>query len=266
MRLYGHPLRAFELHEATAHAHGEREVRDLGDAILLTDPLEADPFLNRLSGLRLPSDAAACDARLAELYALFAGLGRRPHVWTWSGVSTPADLERRLIGDGFIELGGAFLMALDGQPAPAPLPPGVRLERASTAGERARDVLDGAARVMVEAFGVVAGSAEHIAADLSRASGPARDVCVAWVGDEPVAAGRRYTGRGMTHLSSIATRPAWWGRGLGAAVTAALTADGQRAGGTLVHLGVEAQNARARRLYERLGFVAIGERIADLLL
>jgi ribosomal protein S18 acetylase RimI-like enzyme len=266
VRWNGHALRAIELHEARAHAHGEREVRDLGDAILLTDPTETDPFLNRLSGLRLPSDDAACDARLAELYALFAGLGRRPHVWAWPGVSTPADLEQRLLDDGFVELGGTFAMVLDGRPAPALLPVGARLERAASAGERERDVLAGAARVMVEAFGAVAGSAEHVVVDLARAPAPRWDVCVAWLADEPVAAGRRYTADGMTHLSSIATRPRWWGRGFAAAVTAALADDGQQAGGALVHLGVEAQNARARRLYERLGFTVVGERIADLLL
>jgi ribosomal protein S18 acetylase RimI-like enzyme len=157
-------------------------------------------------------------------------------------------------------------MALDGRPAPAPLPAGAIIERASTGGERARDVVAGAARVMVEAFGAVAGSAETLAADLGRATAPTWDVCVAWAGDEPVAAGRRYTAAGMTHLSSIATRPRWWGRGYGAAVTAALARDGQAAGGGVVHLGVEAQNARARRLYERLGFAVLGERIADLLL
>jgi ribosomal protein S18 acetylase RimI-like enzyme len=171
-----------------------------------------------------------------------------------------------LVDDGFVELGGTFTMALDGRPAPAPVPGGAIVERASAAGVRAGDVLTGAARVMVEAFGAVAGSSEHVAEDLARAPSPAWDVCVVWAADEPVAAGRRYTADGMTHLSSIATRPRWFGRGYGAAVTAALADDGQRAGGTLVHLGVEAQIARARRLYERLGFTVVGERIADLLL
>lgn len=262
----GHVLRRLELHEAHAHAHGGREVRDLGDAILLTDPGEPDPFLNRLSGLRLPGAARACDARLTELYALFASLARRPHLWAWPGVSTPPDLGSRLAADGFVDLGGTFTMVLDERPVPGALARSARVERLSTAGERAREVVVGAARVMVEAFGAVAGSADHVADDLARAPGPAWDVCLLSVDEEPVAAGRRYTAAGMTHLSSIGTRPAWWGRGFAAAVTAALVDDGQRAGGGLVHLGVEARNGRALRLYERLGFAVVGERIADLLL
>ena len=47
-------MRFLDRHEAQAHAVGGREVRDLGDAILLHDRDDRDPFWNRLSGLRLP--------------------------------------------------------------------------------------------------------------------------------------------------------------------------------------------------------------------
>ena len=259
-------LHSLELHEARAHAHGERSVRDLGDSILLTDPTEADPFLNRLSGLRLPDDGDACDRRLAEFYTLFATLGRRPHVWLWPGVDSPPDMRERLAADGFVDLGGTYAMVLAELLAPAVLPEGTRVDRLATAGARLPFVVAGAAQVMVEAFGAVAGSTDHVAEDLERAPAPEWDVCLLSVDDEPVAAGRRYSADGMTHLSSIGTRPAWWGRGFGAAVTATLADDGRRAGGTRVHLGVEAANTRAQRLYRRLGFEIVGERIADLLL
>ncbi len=259
-------FRALELHEARAHAHGPRVVRDLGDAILLTDPSEADPFLNRLSALRLPADPAACDARLAELYALFVTLGRRPHVLLWNGVHEPPDLETRLSADGFVDLGGTFAMVLRDQPVAAPGPESARIERLSTAGERTPAVLAGAAQVMVEAFGAVAGSLDRVVDDLAQAPLPDWDVALLSVGGAPVAAGRRYTADGMTHLSSIGTRPSWWGRGHGTTITAALTEDGRRAGGTVVHLGVDAANTRAQRLYGRLGFSIAGQRIADLLL
>src|SRR5437870_3324824 len=74
-------IRFLEPHEATAHAHGRRRVVDLGDAILLHAPDDGDPFLNRLSGVRLATQPAAFERRLAELLTLFAGLDRRPHVW-----------------------------------------------------------------------------------------------------------------------------------------------------------------------------------------
>lgn len=55
------------------------------------------------------------------------------------------------------------------------------------------------------------------------------------------------------HMGSIATHPAWRGKGLGTAVTAALTRIGVRRFGR-ASLGMYADNDGARRLYERLGF------------
>ena len=61
------------------------------------------------------------------------------------------------------------------------------------------------------------------------------------------------------HLGSIGTEEAWRGRGLGAAVTAAVTRLGLCATGR-VSLGVYADNARAQALYTRLGF-AVGQHV-----
>ncbi|WP_277049824.1 GNAT family N-acetyltransferase [Ruania albidiflava] len=55
------------------------------------------------------------------------------------------------------------------------------------------------------------------------------------------------------HLGSIATHPHWRRRGLGTAVTAALTRAGLAATGQ-VSLGLYTRNEAARRVYERLGF------------
>ena len=60
---------------------------------------------------------------------------------------------------------------------------------------------------------------------------------------------------GVPHLASVATDPAVRGRGLGAAVTAALTRRLLAAGAPAVTLGMYADNDVARRLYGRLGFV-----------
>jgi ribosomal protein S18 acetylase RimI-like enzyme len=275
-------VRRIELHEAHAHAHGERTVTDLGDAILLRDAVLRDPFLNRVSGLRLPIDRADYATRMLELLSTFAAIDRRPHFWLSPGFTSPPDLAGRLLGDGFMDLGGTFTMVLDGAAGPAwagadtsrspdtshgrGLPAATRIERVSTAGDRRAAVLDGAALVMVDAFGAGSESRAQVLDDLARPPDGRWDTCLVSVGDEPVAAGRRYTADGLTYLSSIGTRPAWWGRGLGTLVTQALAADGARAGGTLVHLGVDWQNARAMRLYRRLGFAILGDRMADLLL
>src|SRR5690606_776864 len=59
--------------------------------------------------------------------------------------------------------------------------------------------------------------------------------------------------RREVHLGSIATDPRWRRRGLGSAVTAALTRAGLAATGQ-VSLGLYTVNVAARRVYERLGF------------
>ncbi|GAA4353990.1 GNAT family N-acetyltransferase [Angustibacter luteus] len=59
---------------------------------------------------------------------------------------------------------------------------------------------------------------------------------------------------GVPGLASIATDPAYRGRGLGAAVTAAATRWAFERGHEVVTLGMYSDNTVARRLYRRLGF------------
>lgn len=60
---------------------------------------------------------------------------------------------------------------------------------------------------------------------------------------------------GVGHLSSIAVHPDHRGRGLGRVVTAALTRRLLQEGNDLVTLGMYADNAAGRALYDSLGFV-----------
>ena len=60
---------------------------------------------------------------------------------------------------------------------------------------------------------------------------------------------------GVGHLSSIAVHPAARGRGLGSAVTAALTRQLLAQGCDVVTLGMYADNGAGRALYDRLAFV-----------
>ena len=69
-----------------------------------------------------------------------------------------------------------------------------------------------------------------------------------------------------SYLSSIGTRPTFRGRGLGRIVTEAVTRDAVGAGNRWTYLGVFHDNAVARRMYEGLGFQAIGKPSPDLLL
>jgi ribosomal protein S18 acetylase RimI-like enzyme len=62
---------------------------------------------------------------------------------------------------------------------------------------------------------------------------------------------------GVTELTSIAVRPAWRRRGIGAAITASLARAALLAGSELVYL--TAAHDEGERLYERVGFITVGE-------
>lgn len=62
------------------------------------------------------------------------------------------------------------------------------------------------------------------------------------------------SGAGVGHFAAISTRPGTRGRGLGSAITAWATRRLFEEGYGIVTLGVYADNAAARRMYDRLGF------------
>ena len=64
--------RRLEWHETMAHAIPSRVVRDLGDALVLHDPRDPDPFWNRMVSVRWPASPDAFDRRLDEAVTMFA--------------------------------------------------------------------------------------------------------------------------------------------------------------------------------------------------
>jgi ribosomal protein S18 acetylase RimI-like enzyme len=97
-------------------------------------------------------------------------------------------------------------------------------------------------------------------------SRPGCAVLLVSVGGVPAAIARRATTKDGSYLSSIGTRPAFRGRGLGALATALAIRDALDAGSPIVHLAVESDNDTALRLYERMGFATVGDTSPDLLL
>ncbi len=260
-------------HEARSHALVGREVRDLGDAILLHDPTDREPFWNRIAGIAWPSETAAFDRRLAEALALFAGLDRIPHVWPTPGYDEPADLVERLDAHGFEDHGRGMLMLLDPSRAaqcrdPGGVPSGVTIERFHRLrGDAAAAAATAIGEVLAASFGVEA--ERLVAIELEAVQGLQLDAYHAIlirVDGRPAAVARRTTFGGASYLSSIGTYPLFRRRGLGRLVTALAAADAQAEGSRLTYLGVYEENTVARRLYDELGFTAIGGPAPDLLL
>jgi ribosomal protein S18 acetylase RimI-like enzyme len=266
-------MRRLTLHEAQVHATPGRDVRDLGDAILLHDPLDPEPFWNRLAAVRWPAAAHAFDRRLTEVLVLFASLGRQPHIWTSPLHDSPADLHMRLSANGFRDTGAGCVMVLsDPEPtrrvASSPLAPGVEIERlggidGAAAVRAARSIVE----VLVDAFDVGADRRPGVIAETVASLGRSSFThYLARLDGRPVAVARRATFDGASYLSSIGT--ATWARGRGFArlVTSAASADAVANGSAWTYLGVFVDNREAIRLYRGLGFERVGEPCPDLLL
>jgi ribosomal protein S18 acetylase RimI-like enzyme len=270
--LTGAEVRWLAWHEACSHALVSREVRDLGDAILLYDESDREPFWNRIAGIAWPSEPASFDRRLTEMFALFAGLDRVPHVWPMPGFDEPADLLERLLANGFVDDGGGLLLALDPERVVRPPVPdraaGVTVERIHRlAGPAAAVAARAIAAVLLASFNVE--PERRVAVELEAIQGLTTDAyhaILVRVDGVPAAVARRTTFAGASYLSSIGTDPAFRGRGLGRLVTALAVTDALADGSRWTYLGVFEDNAIARSLYRNLGFVQIGGLAPDLLL
>ena len=263
---------AMERHEVLAHAAPGRQVRELGDAIALIDLVDPEPFWNRLQGVRWPEDDAGFDHSLTRALALFASVGRQPHVWPAPSHASPHDLAARLEAHGFHDVGGGHLMVLDDPSRCPPVGPnelaeGVTVTTIRTRDEASPSDADDMALVLAESFGALPGRTASLAADLRTTLDDPRIVlALVRVDGEPAAAAKATTFDGWTYVSSVATRTAFRGRALaGIATRLAVTAGGTVPAPSTAYLGVFSGNEPALRLYERLGFASVGES-PDLLL
>ncbi len=266
-------MRRLLLHEARVHATPGRDLRDLGDAILLHDPVEPEPFWNRLKGLRWPIEPRDFDRRLTEGLVLFATIGRQSHIWSSPLHDTPVDLIARLVANGFRDMGSGNVMVLADPSAAeaalvAPLPPGVTVERLTDLrGPAANAAARAIVGVLLDAFDVGEERRPGIEAETVASLGHRSfHHYLARLDGAPAAVARRATFDGASYLSSIGTAGWARGRGYGRLVTVAATVDAQASGSEWTYLSVLADNLGAIRLYERTGFARVGESCSDLLL
>ncbi len=242
-------MRALERHETASHAIPRRELRDLGHAVVLFDPSDPDPFWNRMASVRWPADDNGFGQRMTAMLALFASLGRQPHIWPSPVHGTPGDLIDRLSASGFVNIGGGHVMVLDQPALCGPLAAGEAGRDVTVRGVRAPadagpDDLDDMGLVLAESFGAAPGRAPALADDLRRTLGDPRiAVVLVRVGGEPAACAKATTFDGMTYLSSIGTREAFRGRGLAAIATRHAVAIGTGRSPGIVYLGVHSGNS-----------------------
>jgi ribosomal protein S18 acetylase RimI-like enzyme len=264
-------MRRLLLHEAAVHAVPGRVLRDFGDCLLLHDPVDAEPFWNRLEAVDWPEDAEGFDRRLAEIGIVFARIARQPHVWGTPPHDRPRDLIERLRANGFEDIGPGFLMwTREVTAARATMarvaPSSWRLERhRALEGDAARAAAQDIVGVLLEAFAVEPERGPGIVAEtLATLADPRFTHYLVRIDGVPVAVARRATFDGLSYLSSIGTTTAARGQGLGRLVTAAAMVDGAAAGSELIHLGVFADNPAAIGLYAGLGFQPHGEAGPDM--
>ena len=281
--------RRLVLHEAHAQQTPSRELRDLGDAWLVHDANDAEPFWNRVIAPRWPAEPTAFDRRLDEVITLFATIDRLPHVRPLPLGGEPPDLPRRLQAAGFEWLGADRRMVLvepqraGERHAAAEARVAAAFGRGSvTVTRHGSDTAPAAERqrwaerrrwateaslVLEDAFGVDPERRVALENDvLACVSRPGCSILLIRVDDEPAAIARRAATEDGSYLSSIGTRPAYRRRGLGSLATTLLVADALAAASPFVHLSVEVDNDAGRMLYESLGFAVIGEPAPDLLL
>jgi ribosomal protein S18 acetylase RimI-like enzyme len=262
-------------HEACAHGLSSRIVRDLGDAYLLHDPTDREPFWNRLVGIAWPREAGPFDRRLTEALALFAGIDRIPHIWPIPGFDEPPDLVARLVAHGFEDHGGGQLMVLDPDRAALDLrvptlPDGrnITVERLhGLAGDDARRAAEGIGAVLVASFDVE--PERRVGIQLEAVQGltdASYHAILVRVEGEPAAVAKRTTFSGASYLSSIGTAPTFRGLGFGRLVTSMAVEDALAAGSCWTYLGVFSENDVAQRLYRSIGFEPMGGSAPDLLL
>jgi len=266
-------MRRLLIHEARVHSLPGREIRDLGDAILLHDRVDPEPFWNRAGAIRWPAEAGAFDRRLTELLVIFTSILRQPHIWPSPAHDTPPDLVARLHANGFRDVGaGCFMVLVDpvraNELALAPLAPGIRVERFhGLSGEPATRVAADIVSVLLDAFAVAPDRRSGIEAETAASLGHAFfTYYLASLDGNPAAVARRATFDGASYLSSIGTATWARGLGLGRAVTAAACADGVAAGSEWTYLGVFDENQVARHVYRDVGFAQVGDPCPDLLL
>jgi GNAT superfamily N-acetyltransferase len=187
------------------------------------------------------------DARLAACAALYADAGL-PLVLRVTPFSAPAGLDATLAARGWSRIDDTVVMLRErlDDLTPEPPPPGLTVHAPDA---------DAAAQTLGRLRGSPPGQVAAQAQRLQLSPVPYRALMWCAPGDGPVAFGHRAREAEVVGLYDIVVAPAWRGRGLARALCRQLLADAAAEGARWAYLQVESDNAPARAVYRRLGFV-----------
>jgi GNAT superfamily N-acetyltransferase len=222
------------------------------DQLVLVDSgLPCDTF-NVVCRARLAPPTVA--ERVAGALAYFHDASR-PFSWWVGPGDLPADLGDALCAAGLEAAESEIGMAadLDALPAPAPLPPGLRIERVRSP-EQVREYAAINAANWDPPDPHVLRFYEAAAPVLLGPDAPLW-LYVGYLGDRPVASAELTVGGGVVGLYGIATRAAYRRRGIGGALTVWPLRDARAAGFRVAVLQASADGVG---VYARVGFVPTG--------
>ena len=222
-----------------------------GPFVIGFDPSTPNPGINYATPR---PDAEISAADVAALVSAFEIVNRQPRL-EYVTSSAPG-LEALLVAAGFtIEARHEYLICRPGTLAPPPAPAGFVL----------REPLDDADRLaMVTAQHEAFGGPTPKDADVERMSRVQSrgGVSVMAVAEDGACAGGGQAvppQHGVSEVAGIAIRPEYRRRGIASAVTAAVTGRLFEAGTEIAWL--EASGTDSRRIYERIGYRATGNRL-----
>lgn len=194
-----------------------------------------------------PSDMPVADL-IREAESFYAERGM-PLRFQMSPASQPAHLDAWLAAQGFsVELPGEVLIcSLAAYREQKMRPSPFRIEASATASE---DWL-----ILCIEYGSLRGTDPSTARSLLGRIGPTATFVTAYNDSKPIGIGFGVCEAGWLGLFSLATHPDFRRQGAATAIIDTLVAFGTQNGARNIYLQVAQENAVARRLYQRLGFV-----------
>jgi GNAT superfamily N-acetyltransferase len=182
---------------------------------------------------------------------------RLPEAFEWVPAAAPSMLDA--VRDAGLVPHLCPLLVLDGEPVPAPFPPGYEGRLLGPADGDLPAAIGALNAVVAEAFGLGTqgglSTAEIDTLRVDLAAGRMARLLVTGP-DGPVAAGSAQRSGDVVEIVGIGTLPSARGRGLAGAITAALADVARTAGADLVFLA--AADESAARIYQRRGFRVVG--------